>query len=687
MTEEALTADSPVTALKGVGDAVAERLHQLDIKTLHDLVWTMPRIYKDRSDVTDIIDVVDGADVTIHGEVEKIAGRHAYRKRRLSITEAMIGDDTGSIKVTWFNQPYIAESLHAGDDILLSGKAKKTKYGLSLQSPVYEKVPRSGELTHTGRIVPEYTLTRGVTQKQMRYFVKQALGHVLPVAETLPRRVLHEYDLLPLTDALQQIHFPESEEAFEAAQRRHDFDRLLLVQLHSQMIREELEKQPATALEFYEEDVKAFVADLPFTLTDAQRKVTWQILQDTALDHPMNRLVVGDVGSGKTVVAAIAMLNAVKNGGQAALMAPTEILAKQHAAGLRELLEPHGIQVGLLTGSTSKKRAEQAQLPTIEDDIIIGTHALIQKSVSFERLGLVVVDEQHRFGVNQRRELKERSGDVRTMPHLLSMTATPIPRTLALTMYGDLQLSIIDEMPPGRKDVKTSVIPAKKRRGAYDFIGEHVATGEQCFVICPLIEPSTLIEARSVTQVHEQLSREIFPTLRVEMLHGKMKPAEKDEIMTRMRAKEIDILVSTSVIEVGVDIPDATIMMIEDADRFGLAQLHQFRGRVGRSDVQSYCFLFSSSNSERARDRLAAMTTMNDGFKLAEFDLEMRGPGQMYGTSQTGFDEAISLAYQHPDLLELTQKAAAFIIEQQMISTHEPLRKQLNEFITAVHLE
>lgn len=691
-----------VSTLHGVGPALEKRLKALGVVTLHDLVYSFPREYEDLSEVTDVIDIADGDKVTVLVTIEKIQSRRAW-KRRMNLTEAQVGDATGSVKVVWFNQPYVANTLAIGDKAYLSGIAKKSKYGLALQSPVFEKAG-AWETTHTARIVPKYHLTQGVTQKQLRYFMKQALGKVLPVKDWLPESVVKEWRLMPLSTALQQIHFPDDGESFTTAQKRLDFEQLYIVQLFSRLQQEEMKKLTADAQQFHEDEVKAFVDRLPFTLTDAQRKAAWTILKDLQAGEPMNRLLIGDVGSGKTVVAAIAMLNTVRDGKQAVLMAPTEILAKQHAASLKQLFgnlsgrcSERGLQIELLTASTKPASTRNAvnastgqggqQAALLEPDIIVGTHALIQEHVSFERLGLAVVDEQHRFGVAQRKALKDRSGDAATMPHLLSMTATPIPRSLALALYGELSLSLMKEMPKGRKPIMTRLVPPEKRKDAYGFIQEHIEQGEQCFVICPLIDPSDKLGVKSVSAEYERLSQEVFPDLSVAMLHGKMKPEEKDATMQQMKEKKIDILVSTSVIEVGVDIPDATVMVIEGAERFGLAQLHQFRGRVGRSDTQSYCLLFASTSAEQSLQRLKALTTTNDGFKLAELDLEMRGAGEVFGTLQSGFSETAVIAFQHPTLLQDARNAAEFTINQGLIDGSPGLQEELNAFIRRIHLE
>lgn len=670
-----------VDVLHGVGPKLKERLSVLGITTLHDVLWYAPRVQKDRTTITDIVAVPTDAPVTVRATIDKIAARHAWKRRGMAIVDALVSDDTASLAVVWFNQPYLAETLHVGDSVLLTGVVKATKYGRSLQSPEYEKIRRGSPPVHAGRIVPEYPLTAGITQKQMRYIVKQTLERCLPVDDWLPDEVTHGAECLGLSDALQHVHFPDSLEQFERSRERLYFDELLMVQLYSQLLRKEHERQPAPQL-VATSRVQILIEQLPFALTGAQQRSLNEILGDLATEQPMHRLLVGDVGSGKTVVAAAAMVAAVHAGYQAALLVPTEILAMQHAETLRQYLTPMGISVALQTSNTQQQWGGASR-----PDVIVGTHALIQEHVRFERLGLVVIDEQHRFGVEQRKTLRERSGLKGQLPHLLSMSATPIPRTLALTLYGDLSISVIDELPTGRRPVKTYLVPPHKREGAYGFIRTHVQKGEQCFVLCPLIEPSDTLGVRSVTAEYERLTKEIFPDLRVAMLHGKMKSEEKRDLMERMRRQDIDVLVATSVIEVGVDIPQATIMMIEGAERFGLAQLHQFRGRVGRSTMQSFCLLFTDQDSALGNKRLKAMTTTNDGFKLAELDLQLRGAGEFYGTAQTGFSSVALIAYQYPHLVERARSAAQQIISQDMISTHPLLAERVNAFLQRVHLE
>lgn len=682
-TTASMSGGASVSALHGVGPSMQERLANIGVRTLHDLVYYFPRDYEDLSQVLDMIDCTEGAKVTVRGTVTHIASRRAWKKRGMSITEAVIADATADMHVVWFNQPYIAESVRVDDQLFFSGVVKRTSKGLTLTSPVYEKAIAGCETTHTARIVPKYPLTRGITQKQLRYYIKQALQRLLPMVDALPERVIQTFHLLPLSTALHDIHFPETLDAFRAAKQRLEFDQLFLIQLHAQQSRAQLATVSARALKFHEDEIKSFVAGLPFALTQAQRRSAWAILKDMQAPHPMNRLLSGDVGSGKTVVAAIAILHCVLNNAQAVLMAPTEILAAQHARTLRELFASRHIPVELWTSSTKPTSGGAV----INAPIVVGTHALIQRDVQFHELGLTVVDEQHRFGVEQRKTITQHAGSDGAMPHLLSMTATPIPRTMALAIYGDLDLSVMDEMPKNRKQIITRVVGPQKRAAAYEFIRTHVRAGEQCFVICPLVEQSDLLGATSVAQEYERLTQKIFPDLRVGMLHGKMKSTEKEIIMRQMSDRTLDILVSTSVIEVGVDIPHATIMMIEGAERFGLAQLHQFRGRVGRSDVQSYCFLFSSSGTAQSLGRLRLLETLRSGFALAEKDLQLRGAGEVYGTAQSGVSPYAVLSLQQPQLIEHAQRAAKIVLDEQLLEQSDALQKKLHAFSLDVHLE
>ncbi len=561
-----------ITTLHGVGPKLTERLTVLGIVTLGDALRYLPREHDDRSQLTAIVDIQADQAVTISGIIDRIALRRIPR-RKVQLVEAVVTDETGSIAVTWFNQAFIVKNLKVGDRVNCNGSTKLFRGRLVLQNPTYEKsFAGSATSLHTGRLVPEYPLTAGVTQKQLRYVIKQALDACLPLPESLPATICQQYHLLYLTDALRQVHWPDSPASFEQAMTRLIFEDLYITQLAVQSFRQTLHSEIAPALKIHTEELQAFVKGLPFKLTNSQRKAAWEILQQMEHATPMNRLLHGDVGAGKTIVAALALFNTARAGYQGVVMVPTEILAQQHAASLKTILEPYGITVELRTGGMAKQQTEQLFTP----DVIVGTHALIQPTVHFRKLGLVVIDEQHRFGVGQRKILRNSSGDG-LFPHFLSMTATPIPRTLALTWYGDLDISTIPELPPGRKTVITKFVKPAQREDAYAFLKQRMLAGEQVFVLCPLVEKSDSLNVKAATTEYEKLQR-IFPEFKLGLIHGKLKSQEKTAIMTAMKQHAIDLLVATSVIEVGVDIPNATVMMIEGADRFGVAQLHQFRG-------------------------------------------------------------------------------------------------------------
>jgi len=617
------------------------------------------------------------------------------------------------------------------------------KEGLYLNNPSYEKINEWSEnnnLTHTGRIVPIYPETRGITSRWFRFIIKPLLvKFVNIIPETLPPEIIKKHKFLSIGEALWQLHFPDSFESADAAKARFSFEELFLIQLSVLKEKAKLMQKQAPACKMDAILMKKFTTLLPFKLTDSQKKCSFQILKDLEKPIPMSRLLEGDVGSGKTVVATMAALSVVKNGypasaeasagRQVAFMAPTEILAKQHFKEVSNLLKDFNVKIGLLTGKDSRisesneifKISRQSLLGDLENgqlNILIGTHALIQKKVVFKNLALVIVDEQHRFGVSQRAQLFE---GLKLMPHLLSMTATPIPRTLALTVYGDLDLSLITEMPKNRKKIKTLIVEPKDRKTAYEFIEKEAKEGKGIFVICPKIESQkiggcptsanlngglsstqtfvpqnyptdlrslALNDVKAVKEEYEKLSKDIFPDLRITMLHGKMKPVEKERIMLDFKKGEIDILVSTSVVEVGVDVQRATVMMIEGAERFGLAQLHQFRGRVGRSDMQSYCFLFTTSPDQLNRKRLKALVDCDNGFKLAEKDLEIRGPGSLYGTQQWGIPDMAMQGLTNIFLIEKTRTAAKEILEKDaQLKKYPLLKERLKQFEERIHFE
>lgn len=683
--------ENPVGQLSPIAKKLIPQLKKLKIETIRDLIFHFPFRYDDFSKILTISELQEGMVASVRVKIDLIQTKRSFRRKL--ITEAIVSDKTGSIKAVWFNQPYIGKILKIGDEIFLAGKIEDY-YGLQFISPNYEKV-KGLATTHTARLVPVYSTSGNLTSKQIRYLVRFTFSLIKRLPEHLPWQLKRELNLIDLVKACQEIHFPTSQPELEKAKKRLKFDELFIVQLGIKFLRQNLAKLSSSPLKFKEEIIKNFVKSLPFQLTDDQRKTAWQILKDLGKRQPMNRLLEGEVGSGKTVVAVIAMLNAVANGGQVVFMAPTEILARQHHRSIGKLLKGQKIKIGLLSRSQvylrEKEITKKQMLKKIvagEIDIIIGTHALIAEKVVFKNLGLAIIDEQHRFGVDQRRQLREKSG-TQVVPHLLSMTATPIPRTLALVFYGDLDISIIKELPKGRKKIITRLIQPQERPKAYQFIKEQISQGRQIFVICPLIDPSDKLGVKSVKEEYQRLKKDIFPQLQIFCLHGRLKALEREKIMADFLANKINILVSTSVVEVGIDVPNATVMMVEDAERFGLAQLHQFRGRVGRGRHQSYCFLFTNVESLLSVTRLQALIKSEDGFSLAEKDLEFRGPGEIYGTRQSGMIDYFKIAnlfdYQ---LINLAKEQAEKILAQSPDLKKFPLLlEKVSLFQKSVHLE
>ncbi len=611
----------------------AKRLENLEILTLKDFLYHLPHRYDDYSLITPITNVKAGEVVTIQGTITDISNH--YTKSHKQIQKAQVTDPTGSINIVWFNQPFITKTLKFGDKIALSGRIESDGFLLSLTAPDFEIIPEDGHTIHTGRLVPVYPETAGVSSKWLRRQVYKLLQKTDELTDFLPKPTLHTLGLMDYSSALHEIHFPESLEKAEKARERLGFDEVFLLQLAALQRKSEWRqklKGHAFTIEKFEKDIQKFWEQLPFEPTNAQRRVIHEIFKDLEKTEPMNRLVQGDVGSGKTVVAGIAMYLAFLNGFQSVLMAPTQILAEQHYQTLNKLLTPLGITVGLQTGNSKTVKEKESKKPH-NTDILVGTHAVLAETVQFEKLGLIVIDEQHRFGVQQRGVMREKGEN----PHVLTMTATPIPRTVALTLYSDLDLSVIDELPKGRQIIKTWLIPEIKREGAYKWIEGKVNEGDQAFIVCPFIEESesmTTVKAAAVE--FERLQKHVFPKLRLGLLHGKQRPKEKDAILQDFRDKKIDILVATPVVEVGIDIPNATIIVIEAAERFGLAGLHQLRGRVGRGEKQSYCLLFTESRSPGTIHRLKSLEKIHNGAELAELDLKLRGAGELYGTLQHG---------------------------------------------------
>lgn len=711
-----LTAD--VTAVPGVGPSVAARLQHLGIRTIRDLLLYFPREHRDYSKIERIGNVPFNELTTTMGMIWEVETKRTGGGRAL--TAATISDETGKLRVTWFNQPYLQKQLlkSKGSPLIVTGI--KQRHGNKVDFSVRSHELPEGDLLNTGRLVPMYPLTEGLHAKTLRRFTKWVVDrYSAMIPDHLPASIRFAADLLPLPEAISQYHYPESEAKLQAARRRLAFDELFLIQLGMQERRTRWQREApqgtALAIDYKKifneplqgieqasssndprqnEDMhtgttlwstiatnKPFEATLPFSFTEAQRRVIIEICNDLGQSRPMCRLLQGDVGAGKTAVAAAALFMTVLSGYQGALMAPTELLAEQHARSISTMLEPFGIRTVLLTGSSKQRERMmgRAALENGEATVAIGTHALIQEDVNFQRLGLVIVDEQHRFGVEQRDALRQKGYH----PHMLVMTATPIPRTLALTLYGDLDVSIIDQLPPGRQKIITRWRTGARRGEANTTIMHQIAEGRQAFIICPLIEESETLAVKAATTEYERLKREVFPTKRLGLLHGAMKPADKDMIMRSFRDHELDILVATSVIEVGIDIPNASVMVIEDADRFGLSQLHQFRGRVGRGKHQSFCYVLSADTSIQAQERLEVFQEIDDGFRLAEEDLRLRGPGDFIGVRQSGMPEMQVADLSDTKLIEETKTLAVKLWDSDPYLRkleHKALRERMHLF-------
>jgi len=630
----------------------ANRLENLDIKTLGDFLFHLPSRYEDYSIVSKINRVQAGETVTIQGQVLDIKTNYMRGGRIKTMQKATVVDETGSIELTWFNQPFLTRIILPNSTISASGQAQWFGKKLSISNPEYEIFFNDETKTiHTARLIPIYPETKGVSSKWLRRQIHNLLQqHSDELTEYLPKEILQKNNFMGFVDAIKEIHFPKDLQTAENAKKRLSFDELFLMQLASKKRKTEWEKDKKSIpyeIKKYQMQIEKFIASLPFTLTDAQKKTVDEILHDLGKDKPMNRLLQGDVGAGKTVVAAIAMYATCLNGYQSILMAPTEILANQHFKTVSELLSPLGLKVDLITGSKKLKTE------TSEIDILIGTHAVLSEKIKLKNLGLVIIDEQQRFGVEQRGIIKQKGEN----PHLLTMTATPIPRTVALTMYGDLDLSYLNEMPKDRKKVKTWVVPPQKRDAAYEWIKKQIKdTKSQAFIVCPFIEASESMETvKAVKKEFEKLKNETYKDLNLGLLHGRLKAKEKDEVLNKFRNGEFDILVATPVVEVGIDIPNATIIMIEASERFGLAQLHQLRGRVGRGDKQSYCLLFTDSPLAINSTRLKGMEKLHSGAELAELDLKLRGPGNLYGTAQHGIPKLKVASFSDSEMIKLAK--------------------------------
>ena len=699
-----ISLESTVDRLRGVDTKLSAKLRRLGVTTLLDLLYLFPRRHNDFSKLAKISELVPGEEQTILGTVWE-ATETKLRQGKLKATEAVISDETGNMKVVWFGQPYVARALKPNSRVAISGRVDVYRGHIQFQSPEFELLDHQESLIHTGRLVPVYPLTDGLTPRRLRSIVWQAIEHWAPlVEEYLPQDIRKRVGLGLLSEAIVQAHYPDDVASLVGARRRLAFDELFMLQLAVLLRRKSWQKSAEGSVVQAEPGVlKSFLTSLPFSLTASQERCIAEVMADLKRGTPpMNRILQGEVGSGKTVVALAALLAAAASGYQGSIMVPTEVLAEQHFATVSRLLGglarpvqepnlitayldsfPSPISVALLTGSTrgSVKRELHRRASDGTLDIIVGTQALIQEGVELPRLALAVVDEQHRFGVTQRAALRHKGG---ASPHVLVMSATPIPRTLALTLYGDLDISTIDELPPGRQLVVTRQVPPDRREEAYNVVRKQVGNGRQAFVICPLIEESEAVEARAAAEEYERLSTEVFPDLRLALLHGRMTPRHKEEAMRRFRDGEVDILVSTAVVEVGIDVPNATVMLVEGAHRFGLSQLHQFRGRVGRGGHKSYCLLLSDYSSPEARERLSAMERTNDGFRLAEVDLELRGPGDFFGTRQSGLPNLKVARLSDQNLLKKAREEAGGLLRDDpdlQAASHEPLARQVSRFL------
>lgn len=677
-----MTINSPLTELSGIGEAQAKKFDLLGLKVVGDLLDFYPRRYDDFSDVKSTSQLQPGM-VSIEAVIKQASGR--YVRRGMHITEAVASDNSGSVRLIWFNQPYRAAALKAGRKYFISGHYELSHQRFSIMNPSVEMA--SDFPVNTARILAVYRETKGLTSRQIRLAVHQALVIAAELPETLPAWIVSQQQLMSRAEAVRALHAPADSEELAAARLRLGFEEVFRLSLASLLNKQENQREQALPIVFDEQLARTFVSHLPFQLTDAQRRTTMQIYLDLQKDQPMNRLVEGDVGAGKTVVATMAALMALAQNWQVALMAPTELLARQHAATIHDLLKPLGREAAtvLLVGSMNaaqKSRARQA-IAGGQAGFIIGTQALIQEQVDMHKLAFIIIDEQHRFGVEQRKTLMAKAGH---MPHVLTLTATPIPRSLALTLYGEMDISVLDNKPAGRQPIITELVSPNSRKSLYAKIDAELTAGRQMFVVCPLITDSAVLSANSAEKVYEQLSQHDFKHRRIGLLHGKLKPADKQAIMQKFVDHELDILVSTTVIEVGVDVSNASIMLIENPERFGLAQLHQLRGRIGRGQDQGYCYLLLSDSQSPSR-RLRALESSSDGFKLAELDLELRGPGAIYGTSQHGqLDLRIAKLSDVRLIARARQSAQLFIDQGENLLQYKELARSITKLRAVTNL-
>ncbi|MBI2451177.1 MAG: ATP-dependent DNA helicase RecG [Parcubacteria group bacterium] len=684
--------ESSIKTLTKIGPAVEKRLNRLGIKTIRDLLWHFPHRYEDFSNQKNIADLVLGETASIKAKIIQINTVRTWKKRMI-LTEALLEDQTGQIKAIWFNQPYLAKTFLPGLILSLSGKTAFRDEELYLSNPAYENALNN---THTARLAPIYPETQGLSSRWLRTYIRSLLPMIKSIPDPLPNELKQKTKIIDLPRALNQIHFPKNFQEAEIAKRRFAFEELFFIQLAFLKNKHKLAQEKSPQIPINIELIKKFLKTLPFELTPDQKNSLWEIIQDLNKPYPMNRLLQGDVGSGKTIVALAAAMAVLNQNYRAVLMSPTEILAQQHFKTAKEIMARQEKKYSVGIATSSKKE-------NLDAELLIGTHALISQSVNLKNIGLVIIDEQHRFGVSQRHALIKSQ---KLVPHFLSMSATPIPRTVALAVWGDLDISLIKEMPKARKKIITKIVPPEKRKAAYDFIRKEIEANRQVFVICPRIEEKIkenfedfmprqaswddllMSEVKAVKNEYKKLSGEIFPDLKIAMLHGQLKSKEKEAIMKKFTRGEIQILVSTSVVEVGIDIPNASIMMIEGAEHFGLAQLHQFRGRVGRGPHQSYCFLLTESPAKNSMERLKALEKFDSGFDLAERDLVLRGPGDLAGVRQSGLPDLAMASLKDIDLIKMARESALKILKSDPVLKNYPLlQKGTERFQKILHLE
>ena len=672
--------------VKGIGPKKAAKLNKLNIFTIKDLLYYFPRAYEDRSNVKKIYQLEHDEKACTKGIISDIKTHEARNK--IKVTKFIIRDESGFLSLVFFNQEYLTKVFKKGDSVIAYGKVKKEGGFLEMNSPQIEHFTNSP--TSTCKLIPVYPLTYGVTSKDIISTIKSIYtNEKVIIQEYLPQEIINKYKLCSIDFAVKNLHMPQDKQSLKIALYRMIFEEFLILQIGLFYFKSGIDDSEGIKFE-KKEKLNDIIKSLPFNLTNAQNRALSEVIEDMTSDNVMNRLVQGDVGSGKTIVAVLVLALSVLNGYQGALMAPTEILARQHYISLNETLSPFDIKVDLLVGSLTKKQKEKVleRIKNHEVDILIGTHALIEDNVEFNNLGIVVTDEQHRFGVRQRAKLSSKGSN----PDILVMTATPIPRTLALILYGDLDISIIDELPPGRQPIDTRAFESKKRDFIYtNFIRDEITKGRQVYVVCPLVKESEAIEAKAAEDLRDELKEKYFSDLNVEVLHGKMKPSLKDKIMNDFKNNKIQILVSTTVIEVGVNVPNATLMIIENAERFGLAQLHQLRGRVGRGSHKSHCILIYSSKTNVCKERMEIMEETNDGFRISEKDLEIRGPGEFFGTRQHGIPELkVANIFKHIKVLKLAQEESKNIFREDKNlnkKEHILLKKEMIEKFSNINKE